>query len=513
VPIMKRPFALKSVLFALAVTLSVSGCSATSSATATPAPSALPTTALAGILYGLNYSPYIHAGQSPSLGTVLDEKQVDDTLTLVAPCTQWVKTFGCTGNLAGVGAKAHDRGLKVALGAWLGSDLSANDAEIDSLIQAARAGQADALIVGSETLLRGDLTEAQLLGYIEKVKKAVKGIPVTTADTAAALLQHPKVLSAVDCVFANFYPFWDGVSVTGAVGSLADAYAELKTAAGGRQVIVGETGWPDAGPAVKDAVPSPENAARYLLDFCRWANGNGVPYFLFEAFDEPWKATPATPQEAHWGLWDESGLKPLIAGAHLPDAIGIPQIAAIIPAPSPSPSPSLPVSPTPTQKPTPAPTKALPDLSVTKITERFGAYGGMDIKDYKNSGCFTMVLGSGSWASVGIDVDKEGKNSDLSGYRYAIIHAKGLKGGEQFRFGLGVGPTDFYFRDGLTKDWQDVVIDISASRRDLTDIFQVGFEIGPSWTNNATGTTIMINGIRFSNSLPEGKYSLVAKEG
>jgi len=76
-------------------------------------------------------------------------------------------------------------------------------------------------------------------------------------------------------------------------------------------IIVSETGWPSCGNQVGDAVPSPENASFYFLNFVSWARANNVPYFYFEAFDESWKAVYEGPQGACWGIWDKDGnLKP-----------------------------------------------------------------------------------------------------------------------------------------------------------------------------------------------------------
>jgi len=65
-------------------------------------------------------------------------------------------------------------GLKTAIGAWLSGDTEANGKQINELINQSKAGYVDLAIVGSETLLRNDLTEDQLIKYIQYVKKAVR---------------------------------------------------------------------------------------------------------------------------------------------------------------------------------------------------------------------------------------------------------------------------------------------------------------------------------------------------
>jgi exo-beta-1,3-glucanase (GH17 family) len=285
-----------------------------------------------GIIYtpiykvnGLNFSPYIKDGQNPNLGTVVSEAQIRGLMTAIKPYTSWVRTFGCTSGLEVAGRVAHELGLKIAVGAWLGTDSAANENEISSLINIGKAGQADMLIVGSEVLLRGDLTEAQLIGYINRVRDAVSGIPVATADVYNELLAHPNVMAAGDVVLPNYYPYWEGINVSYAVSFLHDRNQGIVTAAGGKPVIISETGWPSAGNQVGEAVPSPENAAYYFLNFESWAKAEGASSFYFEAFDEPWKASNNEgPQGAHWGIWDKyvilkPGMRAVFDGETIPD--------------------------------------------------------------------------------------------------------------------------------------------------------------------------------------------------
>lgn len=261
-------------------------------------------------VHGLNFSPYLD-GQDPNDRPQISEAQIRERMGIIAPYTRWVRTFSSTGGMDKVGLVAHEMGLKAAVGAWLSDDAAANEAEIAGLIAAVQSGYVDAAVVGSEVLLRGDLTEAALLGYIARVRQAVPGIPVTTADTYAELLAHPAVVAAVDFVFANYYPYWVGVDSSYAIASLNVWHRQMVAAAGGKQVVVSETGWPSCGDSVGEAVPSPEAAAGQLLNFVSWARANRVDYFYFEAFDESWKARAEGPQGACWGIWDEDGaMKP-----------------------------------------------------------------------------------------------------------------------------------------------------------------------------------------------------------
>ena len=269
-------------------------------------------------LWGLNFSPYTEPGENPNLNKPgqITLEEIMARLEAILPYTEWIRTFGCTDDLQPIGAMAHAKGLKTAIGAWLGRNDTENMRQVNTLVKLAEEGHVDIAIVGSEVLLRGDLGEEQLIQYIREVKTRFQAagirIPVTTADVYGEFLSHPALLPEVDLVFANYYPYWEGKSIQCAMAYLHRWHEQLKAAANGKPIVVSEAGWPSCGNRVGEAVPSPESAADFFLSFVSWAKANAVQYFYFEAYDEPWKsATEEGPQGACWGLWTSDGkLKP-----------------------------------------------------------------------------------------------------------------------------------------------------------------------------------------------------------
>ena len=264
-------------------------------------------------IFGLNFGPYVD-GQDPNRGLPVEEEQLIKRMEPLKTYTKWIRTFGSTRGLEKSGRIARTLNLKAALGAWIGGDSDSNEREISHLIAAAKAGDADLLIVGSEVLDRNDLSVNQIITYINRVKQAVPDIPIGYADTYEQILNHPNytaMVDALDVILVNYYPYWQGIPVENAVSAIHDWHQQVLAAARGKSVIVSETGWPSAGDTVGQAVPSLENACFYFLGFTSWAKLNQVNYFYFEAYDEPWKASYEGPQGAHWGIWDRSGaLKP-----------------------------------------------------------------------------------------------------------------------------------------------------------------------------------------------------------
>jgi len=261
-------------------------------------------------LHGLCFSPY-----APGQGTgdLLSEAQINRRLGIVAPHTKWVRSFSCTEGHELIPALARAQGLNTMVGAWIGQDRERNEREISSLLKLAADGLIDIATVGNEVLLRKELPEEELLGYIRRVKAALPGhVPVGCVDAYYEFLDRPALTQACDVVLPNCYPFWEGVDISQAPYYLKHMYALVRNVAGSKKVIVAETGWPGQGQTVSAAVPSPENAMRYFIDTQDWARREGVEVFYFSSFDEPWKVGAEGDVGANWGLWDKDG-KPKFA--------------------------------------------------------------------------------------------------------------------------------------------------------------------------------------------------------
>jgi len=265
---------------------------------------ALVTNILESGIHGLCFSPYVD-GQGP--GTEVGETQIRERLAVVKPFTRWVRTFSCTEGNELIPAIAAEAGLKSMVGVWLDDDLDNNERELANAAEVARAGHAGILAVGNEVLLRGDLTEEQLLEYIHRAKEFAPNIPVGYVDAYFEFEDHQKVTDACDVLMANCYPFWEGCPAEFAILYMKDMYRRAQRVANGKPVIVSETGWPNRGSATDGAIPSFENAIKYFVDTYRWAEEDNVDVFFFSAFDEAWKVGAEGDVGAYWGLWDKDG--------------------------------------------------------------------------------------------------------------------------------------------------------------------------------------------------------------
>lgn len=257
---------------------------------------------------GISLGPYLY--DDPNMGATVSEADLRTLIERIEPYTYWIRTYGTENGLENAGAIAHELGLNIAVGAWLSSDLAANESQMNSLIEMAQNGDVDLAIIGNETLLRGDLTERELMIYINWFKEAVPYVPVTTSDVWSELKQYPDLIEAMDVVAVNVYPYWDNVSIDKAATTIEnwyfDALNTVNSISPDKEIIIAETGWPSCGENGDDA-----NEAAYFNSFTSFAQTLDIQFFWFEAYDEQWKVEDEGDAGACWGLWDgEGNMKP-----------------------------------------------------------------------------------------------------------------------------------------------------------------------------------------------------------
>lgn len=253
-------------------------------------------------IHGICFSPYI-AGQGP--GAELSDEQIRARLSIVQPYVHWVRTFACSEGNERIPAIAKELGLKTLVGVWLGEDLEINEVELANGMALARAGHVDLLAVGNEVLLRDELSENELIDYIERAKRDAAGVPVGYVDAYFKFVNHPRVSDACDVIFANCYPFWEGYPAEHALVYMKEMYRHAVRAGKGKRVVISETGWPNLGSVLRGrSQPSFENAIRYFINAYQWAEEENIEIFYFSAFDESWKVAEEGDVGAYWGLWD-----------------------------------------------------------------------------------------------------------------------------------------------------------------------------------------------------------------
>ncbi|GAP65357.1 exo-beta-1,3-glucanase [Mizugakiibacter sediminis] len=280
-------------------------------------PVALPD-APAGRIACVSYTPFHQPGESAlDPRAVVTPQRIDRDLRALSARFSCVRTYSVGGGMDAVPRIAQRYGMQVLLGIWLARDAAANERELAAGIALARQYRdtVRAVVVGNEVMLRGELTAPALAAYIGRVRRAT-ALPVTYADVSDFWLCvpanprcqgfHRDLAPAVSFLTIHVLPYWEDrpVAVGDAVAHVRDVVARLRAAYPGREVLIGETGWPSAGRQRAGAVPSRVNEARFVREFLVWAAQAHVPYNLIEAFDQPWKRALEGTAGGYWGLFD-----------------------------------------------------------------------------------------------------------------------------------------------------------------------------------------------------------------
>ncbi|TPX50376.1 glucan endo-1,3-beta-D-glucosidase [Synchytrium endobioticum] len=269
-------------------------------------------------LYGINYSP------RRSLFACPTHAMITSDLQLLRNMTTRIKTFSLIDSGSGQASATCNFGetiLKAAvpLGFRVTLGMEFRGADIDAMFQREvreleRLSYAypnlftvvEAIVVGSETLYRGEETQQTLSQRVTTVRTILHSknlrVPITAADIPPPFYGD-ILIAAVDFIMINVYPYWEGHAVASAPYSQMAAVHALRERTS-KNVVLGECGWPTAGSTNTDAEASIQNLEWYYKQWVCTARKNGVEYFLFEAFDEDWKSDEHAGVEKHWGLFD-----------------------------------------------------------------------------------------------------------------------------------------------------------------------------------------------------------------
>jgi cellulose synthase/poly-beta-1,6-N-acetylglucosamine synthase-like glycosyltransferase len=132
-------------------------------------------------------------------------------------------------------------------------------------------------------------------------------IKVSTAEPWSTWLLNPEIGQYVDFITIHLLPYWEGVPVHGSLESLQRFYGDVQEEFPDKPIVIGETGWPSAGRAHRNAEASLANEAWFVRNFVQLALEKGYDYYLMEAYDQPWKGRHEGAVGAYWGLFDADG--------------------------------------------------------------------------------------------------------------------------------------------------------------------------------------------------------------
>jgi exo-beta-1,3-glucanase (GH17 family)/cellulose synthase/poly-beta-1,6-N-acetylglucosamine synthase-like glycosyltransferase len=287
-------------------------------------------------LQGFSFAP-MRADNDPADKDFPTKEQIDEDLALLQGTVHAVRTYTVESTLAAIPKLAAARDLNVTLGAWIGSDLDANEVELENLHDILSKGYRNLVrvMVGNEAILREDVSVAELTAYLDRVRR-MTWLPVSTAEPWHVWLKHPELAEHVDFITIHLLPYWEGVPIDQAVAYAVGRYDEVQKAFPSKEVIIGEVGWPSNGRRNRGAEASLTNQTRFLRRFLAYAEQEGYVYYVMEAFDQTWKARIEGATGAYWGVYNTDRepkfvfTQPVVRIPHWQELAGLSVVMAVL---------------------------------------------------------------------------------------------------------------------------------------------------------------------------------------
>ena len=241
-----------------------------------------------GMLPSLSYAPFEGTGH-PDVDNIPNKEKIRADLKKLATMTKAIRLYSSTGGVELVPAIAAEFGLKVTVGAWIDKNVDRNEREIAAALELAkRNSNVIGIVVGNETIYRGEQKVEDLIELIQRVKKQTN-VPVTTGEIWNIWRDYPQLASSVDFIAAHILPYWENFTDKQAVDQAMYIYGHLREIFPGKRIVIAEFGWPSAGYNLKNANPGPFEQASVLRNFVTRAEAIGMDYNIVEAIDQPWK--------------------------------------------------------------------------------------------------------------------------------------------------------------------------------------------------------------------------------
>jgi exo-beta-1,3-glucanase (GH17 family)/cellulose synthase/poly-beta-1,6-N-acetylglucosamine synthase-like glycosyltransferase len=241
-----------------------------------------------GVLPSVSYAPFEGTGH-PDVDNIPSVEKIRADMKKLAPLTRAIRLYSSTGGVELVPPIAAEFGLKVTVGAWIDKNVDRNEREIDAAINLAKHNSnVIGVVVGNETVYRGEQKVDDLIELIKRVKKSVN-VPVTTGEIWNIWRDNPQLGYSVDFIAAHVLPYWENFTSHQAVDQAVSMYQLLRNQFPGKRIVIAEFGWPSAGYNLRSADPGPFEQASVLRNFVTRAEAIGMEYNIVEAIDQPWK--------------------------------------------------------------------------------------------------------------------------------------------------------------------------------------------------------------------------------
>jgi len=258
---------------------------------------------------GLAYSPYNGDGSCKTASQVME-----DLGSIPTGAYGRIRTYGCDCNtVENVLAACKAYGYKLWAGIF---SLSTLESDIATIVAAAAGDWSDIAVIniGNELVNSGAADAGTVVAAVEQARGLLRTAnfegPVTTVDTCIATLSNPELCDKSDICTCNCHPFFDdNTAASGSGAFLTNMITSLRgvLANANQEIIIAETGYPNAGYSHGLADPTPENQAAALSSIKAAFSGNPGAVNYFSSFNTAWKEDSAYTYgaEKFWGIYGD----------------------------------------------------------------------------------------------------------------------------------------------------------------------------------------------------------------
>ena len=289
------------------------------------------------------YSGY-REGQSPETKTFPTYDQIKEDLLILQNHWKHIRLYDCSKHAEIVLKVIQKEKLdfKVMLGAYIGAELNnfgcpwgkiysekeltqnrkKNLVEIKKLIKLANQYPdiIFSLSAGNEATV--DWTDhfvsvEKVIDYVRMIKKETEQ-PVTFCENYVPWhTKLNKLVEEVDFISIHTYPVWEYKHIHEALEYTRQNYFGVADKYPHKPVVITEAGWAtnSNGRGIDPENASEDFQKTYYNDLINWSEKEGIPTFVFEAFDESWKGSQEELEpEKHWGLFKVDRTPKLVMG-------------------------------------------------------------------------------------------------------------------------------------------------------------------------------------------------------
>lgn len=295
-------------------------------------PMVLPTTPQGWGGLGVCYGPY-RDGQRPG-GPMPTEAQVREDLHIIARHWSILRIYSvrdCAEQVCRI-IREEKLPLKVLAGAWIAQEsrrgpdgtptaldekvASENREDVAAVIKLANdyPDVVMAVNIGNEALVDWSahrVPASVIIGYLREARAATK-VPVTTCDTETFWTTQESIEVARECDFLalHAYAIWNRQTIRDAMNWTRSRISAVQKLHPDLPIVMTEVGWATNKGTQGDQSrlilvdPDERDQEVFFRAFRDWAVEQKLPYFYFEAFDEPWKGGSEPGEvEKHWGVY------------------------------------------------------------------------------------------------------------------------------------------------------------------------------------------------------------------